>query len=149
MKWITSLLFAAFAGSCLSQSNLVFVEPVSYEFVVSPPSNNSSITQNIVIEDSFCLKLTQASVFVLESGGDPWSPTASSYQFILLLDNAVLLAYPYNGTLNQALYYNTDMNLWVNSGTRALKFRRFNGYSGNWTIKLSGVKYKQVPIDLE
>ena len=146
MKWITSLLFTAFAVSCFSQSNLVFVEPVSYEFVVGV-GNYSSITQNIVIEDSFCLKLTQASIFQMSSG----EPIIAGRSFILLLDNAVLLAYDATEAYSTGSHFNSDMNLWVNSGTRALKFRMF--YGGNvmtsWTIKLSGVKYKQVPIDLE
>lgn len=52
------ILFSSHQGR--SQSNLVFVEPVSFAFTLNPPNSITPATQNIVVDDSFCLKITQA-----------------------------------------------------------------------------------------
>ena len=142
---LTLLLFIFSSHEGRSQSNLVFVEPFSFAFTLNPGASNVPATQNIVVDDSFCLKITQASIHQVSAGAPILSNDNGDNAFTLTFDDAVLLAYPVGSV--QPKYYDSDMNFWVNSGTKSLVLRKTGSYASSWRVKLSGVKYKIVPLE--
>jgi len=143
---LTLLLFIFSSHEGRSQSNLVFVEPVSFAFTLNPPNSITPATQNIVVDDSFCLKITQASIHQLSNGAPILNNDVGDNGFILTLDDAVLLSYPV-GSFHPPKFHDLDMNFWVNSGTKSLVLRKTGTYAFGWRVKLSGVKYKIVPLE--
>ena len=143
---LTLLLFIFSSHEGRSQSNLVFVEPFSFAFTLNPGPSNVPASQNIVVADSFCLKITQASIHQLDAGAPILRNDNGDNAFTLTFDDAVLLSYPV-GSFHPPKYHDSDMNFWVNSGTKSLVLRKTGSYAFSWRVKLSGVKYKIVPLE--